>query len=559
MSEAVAPDSRVIGEPVDPVNLELPADTSETTDVVVVETPSTVAPTVATTLGIPSTLPPVTEPPTTPAPATAPPPTAPPPTAPPRTVVVTVTVPVIVTVPVTTRPKPTVPPPTAPPPTAAPPTAAPATAPEPTAPPTTAPPTTAPPTTKRATKASKTSKKATTTVATTTPPAPTGPAITTGFDGQTITLGVIGTTTNPTWTNISKAITAGIDARVGNINKRGGIAGKYPVKLVVTDANYDPVQTVNEVNTNKTKVVGFASILGTPNVEAALPALNADRLLASPASAEARWADQGNLLPVGNSYQVQAINGIAYYLEQSGNPNATVCAVSIGTTFGEAGTEGFKFAQTQLPFKPGPVVVLGPTEVNVTRALGELRAANCQAIVATVSPLQLLPLVVGAARIGWAPRWLAMGAGFSDRLITSQTSPIFEPTVWVLGDGTQWGDNSTPGMARLSTDLLGANHKFWTENPDVGLAFGYTQMRTWEDVLERAVRNNDLSRNGILGALAQTTPIDMEGLGASVDYQRLPRVVDSSATIFAVDGSYRNSIRVISLRYRSNAAAAYRR
>jgi ABC-type branched-subunit amino acid transport system substrate-binding protein len=554
MTEAVAPDSRVIGEPVEAVNLELPADTTVTTDVVVFETTPASIP---TTLGVPSTVPvtvpppPPTAPPTTPAPVV---------TAPPVVVTVTVTVPVVVTVPAT-APRPTAPPKTAPPPTAPPPTAPPATAPPTTAAPTVPVEPTPAPTTKKPAATKKSTKKGASTTAAVpvTPAAPTAPGITAGFDGQTITLGVIGTTTNPTWTNISKAITAGVEARVGNINKRGGIGGKYPVRLIVTDANYDAAQTVNEINTNKSKVVGFASILGTPNVEAALPALNADRLLASPASQEARWADQGNLLPVGNSYQIQAINGIAYYLEQSGNPQATVCAVSIGTTFGDAGTEGFKFAQTQLPFKPGPVVVLPPTEVNVTRALGELRAANCQAIVATVSPLQLLPLVVGAARIGWAPRWLAMGAGFSDRLITSQTSPIFEPTVWVLGDGTQWGDASTAGMGKLSTDLLGANHKFWTENPDVGLSFGYVQMRTWEDVLERAVRNNDLSRNGLLTATSQVAPIDMEGLGASIDYQRLPRTVEASATIFAVDGSYRNSIRVIAPRYRSNAAAAYRR
>jgi ABC-type branched-subunit amino acid transport system substrate-binding protein len=375
-----------------------------------------------------------------------------------------------------------------------------------------------------------------------------------GFDGRTITLGVIGTSTNPSWSNVSRAITAGIEARVAAINRRGGIGGRYQVRLVVRDADYDVATTLSEIQGTAEQVVGYVSVLGTPNVEAAVPVLRERSLLASPASQEARWAGERHLLPVFNTYQSQAVNGVAYFLAQPGNADALVCGASIATSFGDAGTEGIRTAQAQLGFNLGPVVQLAPADTNPVRALNDLRAAGCRAVMTTVSPLQLLPLVVGGSRVGFTPRWIVMGAGFTDRLVTQQTSQLLESVVWVVGDGSQWGDANTPGMARLAQDLLAADHRYWTENPDVGLSFGYVQMRTWEAVLEAAVAAGDLSRPAVLAARDRTGPLDLEGLGAPIDYRRLPSVSDPTATVFAVDGSYRNSIRVLALGYRASAA-----
>ena len=124
------------------------------------------------------------------------------------------------------------------------------------------------------------------------------------------------------------------------------------------ETNYDPVETAAQLHATKNRVAAYVSILGTPSVEATEPILRSEGLLAAPASQEARWADSPSLLPVFNSYQVQAINGIAYFVDQfaQANPGVrpTVCGVSVATSFGDAGSEGIKAAAARLPFTPRP-------------------------------------------------------------------------------------------------------------------------------------------------------------------------------------------------------------
>ena len=153
------------------------------------------------------------------------------------------------------------------------------------------------------------------------------------------------------------------------------------------------------------------------------------------------------------------------------------------------------------------------------------------------------------------PRWIAMGAGFSERIVTPQTGPAFEQNVWVVGDGPQWGDSA---LNRLVDELLAANYRFWTENPDVGLTFGHAQAATWEAILERAVADGDLSRAGVTAASKKVGVVDVDGVGSTMDYSQPVRLASAGASIFAVDNSYRNAIRMIAPRYSTPAAASFR-
>jgi ABC-type branched-subunit amino acid transport system substrate-binding protein len=381
---------------------------------------------------------------------------------------------------------------------------------------------------------------------------------TAGFDGKTIRVGVLSTTTNPTWGQIGKSINAGIEARVSAINRKGGIAGRYKIELVNADTNYDPNQTLAKLQETQAGVVGYLSVLGTPNVEAIDPTLRSLQILAGPASQEARWAAAPNLLPIANSYQVQAINGISYFLETSGNPKATICALAVATSFGEAGNEGVRFAQSKLGFTPGPISILSPADTNVAPALLAMKAAGCAAVMLTTTPQQTAAAVVTGRAIGFAPRWIIIGASFSDRIVVPQTGPLFEQGAWVVADGTQWGDPAVPGMAQLASELIASNNRYWTENPDTGLTYGWLQAKVFESVLERAVVRGDLTHAGLVAASREIGVVDSAGLASNIDYSSPLRLANARTTIFNVDGSYRNAVKVLSLAYTSPAAQAYR-
>jgi ABC-type branched-subunit amino acid transport system substrate-binding protein len=240
-------------------------------------------------------------------------------------------------------------------------------------------------------------------------------------------------------------------------------------------------------------------------------------------------------------------------LEQS--PGATVCSVSIATSFGDAGAEGFSFAATDLGARVGASLQMASTDTNAAPVLAQLVRGGCQGVVTTLAPQQLVQLVMGAARAGLPFRWIILGAGFSDRIITPQTSKTFEASCWVIGDGPVWGEKETVSLA---ADLLAADHRYWTENPDVGLTFGYTQARVWEAVLERAVALGDLSRAGLLSASRSVGSVDTGGLGSPIDYSQPIRLSAPRASIYAVDGSYRNSIRLLNAVYTAPSAARFK-
>ncbi len=343
-----------------------------------------------------------------------------------------------------------------------------------------------------------------------------------------------------------------IEAHFQAVNRRGGIAGRYPVRVLFAETNYDPATTAAQVQATKDQVVAYASILGTANVAAVAPTLAAEHLLASPASQDAAWADQPSLLPIGSSYQVQAAAGISYYLAQPGRASDLVCAVSIATPFGDAGAEGVRLAQAAQGFALGPQLQVSPTDDRPLVVLGPLRSAGCKVVMLTIAPQQVGAIVLGARATGWTDvRWIVMGAGFSERLVTQQSSLAFEQSTWVVGDGTQWGDAQAPGMSTLMAELEAGGYRHRNEKPDVGLTFGWAQARALEMVLERAAADGDLSRSGIERALNKVGPIDFGGLASPIDYSRPQRISEPLATVFAVDGSYQNSIRVIAKNVRA--------
>ncbi|HZA87162.1 MAG TPA: ABC transporter substrate-binding protein, partial [Acidimicrobiales bacterium] len=87
-----------------------------------------------------------------------------------------------------------------------------------------------------------------------------------GFDGTTIRLGVVTPTSGPV-AIIGNPLTAGNEAYWEYVNEElGGVAGQYPVELVIEDSAYDPPTAVQKYNQIKGDVVMFNQLLGTPIV-----------------------------------------------------------------------------------------------------------------------------------------------------------------------------------------------------------------------------------------------------------------------------------------------------
>ena len=156
------------------------------------------------------------------------------------------------------------------------------------------------------------------------------PPASAGFDGTTITVGAISPLTGRAAV-IGEPLTAGNQVYFDALNAKGGVAGRYPVKIEALDSKYEQQTAIQQFQASKDKVAMYVQILGTAIVDAALTQLETDGILAGPASLDAFWVRQPNLMPIGGPYQIQVINGMDYAVRNL-DAKTRSCAPSPRTT-----------------------------------------------------------------------------------------------------------------------------------------------------------------------------------------------------------------------------------
>ncbi|HEY8524970.1 MAG TPA: ABC transporter substrate-binding protein [Acidimicrobiales bacterium] len=335
------------------------------------------------------------------------------------------------------------------------------------------------------------------------------PAEAPGFDGETIRLGVV-TPTSGRVAVIGEPLTNGNQAYWDYVNEEeGGVAGRYPVELVVEDSAYDPPTAVQKYNQIKGDVVMFNQLLGTPVVNALLEQLEADNIVAAPASLDSFWVREQNLLPIGAPYQIQAINGLDWYVTEGGGEGDAICTLRQDDPYGEAGQEGIDFALEQLDLGLTAEATFPVGNPDFTTQITQLQRAGCDMVWLVSTPTDTGSALGKAAELGYAPQWMGQSPTWIGAFVDSPLiSYLEENFIWV-SEGPEYGDDSVPGMA----ELLRIQETYAPDQePDVYFNFGYLESRAVHQVLEVAVENGDLSREGIIEAMNSIDELTFDGL-----------------------------------------------
>jgi ABC-type branched-subunit amino acid transport system substrate-binding protein len=374
-----------------------------------------------------------------------------------------------------------------------------------------------------------------------------------GFDLTTIKVGALTPLTGPVAGVIGQPLTEGNKVYLEKVNAKGGIAGKYKLELVAEDNVYNTDTTKVKYKSIKDSVVLFAQILGTPPTSAVLVDLKTDKIMASPASLDAAWIGEPNLLPVGAPYQTQIINGLSYALGEGGASGKTVCAFAADDPYGEAGLEGLDFAQKELKFTKGVVTRYATADTDFTAQVTQLKNGNCGIVIMTALPGQTNSFLGKAQQQGFDPQYYI---NQSPTFISAfGASPLWQKNVLVIGEGTTWGDETTPGMKEMIADVKQFRPD---QKPDGYFTFGYAQMEAVVKLLEKAVAMGDLSRDGILAASDQLGTVDFGGLFGTYKYGKIAdRQPPKANTIFKVSGTVPGSLEAVKKNYESPAAKKF--
>ncbi len=354
-----------------------------------------------------------------------------------------------------------------------------------------------------------------------------------GFDGETITLGVI-TTVDGVMAPVGQAITAGNRLYWDELNAHDGVAGRYPVELRVADArNFESVAVV-EYDAMVEEIVLLNQIQYTRSIRAILPRLKMQVVVALPASPDADWIREPNLLPVAAPSDIQAINGAAHHVAVQG-AGARLCSLWEDDTYGRWGSAALDFAVAQLGLTLVARSTFGPIEQNFASGLDELQAAGCEAVVLSGLPFHTLAALRQAQSRNYAPQWIVLARGWqADFAEDESLAPYLAANVWVVAEGPAWGDESAPGMKQMLDAL---ERHMPEQKPDLWFAYGYAQSWLAHRVLEEAVARGDLSRSGIFSASQSLGTVDFGGLVGAYTYGDGPDQRDPprASTLFAVD------------------------
>jgi ABC-type branched-subunit amino acid transport system substrate-binding protein len=378
-----------------------------------------------------------------------------------------------------------------------------------------------------------------------------------GFDPATNTIhvGVITPLTGPVAV-IGNPLTKGTETWFKYINEeKGGIGGKYKVVVDEEDSQYKPDLGVQAYNKIRGNVAVFAQLLGTPVTKAILPQLRADNIVAAPASLDADWVRDKNLLPVGGPYEVQMINAADYMVKEGGFKDKTICSMIQDDAYGQSGQRGIDFAAKEDGFTVKTTAKFSTPLADATAQIQQLKSAGCALVFLVATPSDNAKIMGTAAQLQFVPQWVGQSPTWTGGFAKSALAPYLQAHFILAAEGTEWGDTSVKGMA----DMLDRIQKYTpSQQPDIYFVFGYYQARAVTALLEKAVELGDLSRQGILDAANKMGDVDFDGLTGTYKYGAVadrnpPRVT----TLYKVDPAKPGGLAKVKYQYESDAAKKY--
>jgi ABC-type branched-subunit amino acid transport system substrate-binding protein len=360
------------------------------------------------------------------------------------------------------------------------------------------------------------------------------PKNTAGFDGTTITLGLVTDNSGPLKA-IAAQLTAGAQIYWDYVNTElGGVGGKYKVALKIADNGYDPQKSVQAYQQVKDDVVMIGNILGTPSTQALQEVFADDKMTAVPGSLAAAWVRNANMLPYSTPYEIEMVNGVEFWQTNLNGKGQKACTFSEADAYGEAGMDGLNFAAQKYGFQFTTNTTYKSGDTDFVAQVTELKDKGCQVVFAVANAREFNGVLAASVDQSFSPAWISTLPAYLALLVGADGAgaPRYA-NVYQVGDGPEFGNTSVPGMKTFLDRAATYNKDF---KANTFLLTGYTASIAVQALLEKAVANGDLSRDGMLKALTELGTVDFQGLAGNYTYGPIAtRQPPLNNTIFKFD------------------------
>ncbi|MQA34332.1 ABC transporter substrate-binding protein [Modestobacter roseus] len=327
-----------------------------------------------------------------------------------------------------------------------------------------------------------------------------------GVTDSEITVGMLTDLSGPFAAGAAVQVTQ-TNAYWDQVNADGGVCDR-DVVVDVQDHGYDPQRAVTLYRSMAPDVIALQQVLGGPTSAAVLPLAEQDDVYVGGVG----WAGSAlqyanNQLP-GASYAVQAANAVDYLVDELGVPEGG----SIGVVYfaGDYGGDVLLGAEHAAEERGVEIVAQEITSqtTDLSAQASALVQAGVEGVILGAAPTQLASLAGVLATQGADIPIVGMNPTFNPSLLGSPVRDALLANAYSITSVAPYASDA-PGVQA-------ANELYTSVAPDGDLGWevplAYVQGELLRQALEGACESGELTPEGVVAALQESSSVDTEGL-----------------------------------------------
>ncbi|MFV0535432.1 MAG: ABC transporter substrate-binding protein [Cumulibacter sp.] len=371
-----------------------------------------------------------------------------------------------------------------------------------------------------------------------------------GVTDDTITLGSLADHSG-VFKVLSLAFTAGQNIWADDINDDGGICGRQ-IEILEKDTGYEVDNAVPLYEEIKPDVVGIIQMVGSPILAALKTRVIQDKMIVSPGSWASVNLDAPEVMMVGQTYDVEMINGLTWLMEEGEIAEGDkIGHIYTDSEYGQNGLMGSKYFAEQhgLEVIEAPI---GGTDTDVTATITKMKSQGVTAIAITTPPAAVSSTAVQNVAQNLNVPIIGSNPTFSPTMFDDETVTEGLKHYHLISSVAPFGADNP-----LAEHVAEKYAEMTDEDPNIGVMQQYVTSLAWQAVLEQACEDGDLTRDGLLAAKEKVDQVDSQGLGGALDFT-VPGAPSSRETyILAADPDAPDGLSVAADLFSSEDAQAY--
>ena len=351
---------------------------------------------------------------------------------------------------------------------------------------------------------------------------------------KTIRIGALNDETGPA-AAIGKPYAVGKRLLAARINAGGSglLPDGWTIELVERDHEYSPPKSVQAYDEISDQVLFIGTSFGTPNTLPLRPKLEADQMVAFPASLSSAMAEHLHTPPLAASYEAEARRAMDFAVDQADGDQVKAGIVYQQDDYGKDGLMGWEAAAKSHGVEIVAKQTVDPGQKDMTAVITGLKDAGATHVLLTVLPSSTGPIVATAHQLGYAPMWIGATPAWIDGFYNPEVLPSEVFATYHQANSLPYWGEPVPGMS----DFLQAyeSHGKDLAKPDGYILMSYIQGLAQIEAVNRAIASGDATRAGYLAALKSMKGFDGSGMIRPINLSTTPYRVSDEVRILTPD------------------------